>query len=177
MYLSFNCKPSPKATTFQTRPRPELHWSADELSAHLRDLDLAIIDTRTDETDKARAKANVRDTILTYPDVACLVGLWSYNGPAIVNAVKEANKAGQIKVVCFDEEEETLQGVKDGVVFATVVQQPYEFGYQSMKVMAAYLRGDKSVIPASKIKIVDTLAIEKANVDEFWAKLKTLRGQ
>jgi thiosulfate/3-mercaptopyruvate sulfurtransferase len=38
----------PQATTFHVRPRPELHWSADELHAHLRDADLAIIDTRTD---------------------------------------------------------------------------------------------------------------------------------
>lgn len=138
---------------------------------------ITIIDVRTDETDKARAKANVRDTLLTYPDVSCLVGLWSYNGPAIVNAVKEANKAGQVKVVCFDEEEETLQGVKDGIVYATVVQQPYEFGYQSMMVMAKYLGGDKSVIPDNKIKIVETLAIDKEKVDDFWANLKKLRGQ
>jgi thiosulfate/3-mercaptopyruvate sulfurtransferase len=29
--------PAPKVTTFRTRPRPELHWSADELATHLRD--------------------------------------------------------------------------------------------------------------------------------------------
>ena len=40
---------APKGTTFQSRPRPEIHWSADQLSAHLRYADLAIIDTRTDD--------------------------------------------------------------------------------------------------------------------------------
>ena len=40
-------------------------------------------------------------------------GLWSYNGPAILNAVKDAGKIGQIKIVCFDEEDETLAGVKE----------------------------------------------------------------
>ncbi|HEV8483210.1 MAG TPA: substrate-binding domain-containing protein, partial [Blastocatellia bacterium] len=49
-----------------------------------------IIDVRTDETDHVRAKANVADTLVKYPDVAGLVGLWSYNGPAILNAVKDA---------------------------------------------------------------------------------------
>ena len=83
-----------------------------------------IIDVRTDDTDRVRAKANALDTMVKYPDVSCLVGLWSYNGPAIVNAVKEVNKVGTVKVVCFDEEDETLQGIRDGVVFATVVQQP-----------------------------------------------------
>src|SRR5690349_19789531 len=40
-----------------------------------------IIDVRTDETDQARAQRNVEDTLVKYPDVAGLVGLWSYNGP------------------------------------------------------------------------------------------------
>ncbi len=40
---------TPRGTTFQSRPRPEIHWSADELSAHLREKNLAIIDTRSDD--------------------------------------------------------------------------------------------------------------------------------
>ena len=136
-----------------------------------------IIDTRTDDTDRVRAKANVQDTLVKYPDVACLVGLWSYNGPAIINAVKEAGKTGTVKIVCFDEEDETLAGVKAGAVFATVVQQPYEFGRQAMTVMAKYLRGDKSVIPAGKQIFVPTLAIQKDTVEEFQTKLNKLRGR
>ena len=87
------------------------------------------------------------DTLVNIPDVAGLVGLWSYNGPAIVSAVKDAGKVGKVKIVCFDEEDETLAGVKDGAIFATIVQQPYEFGYQSHHELAKYLRGDKSVVP------------------------------
>jgi ribose transport system substrate-binding protein len=135
-----------------------------------------IIDCRTDDTDRVRAKANVLDTIVKYPDVACLVGLWSYNGPAILNAVKDSKKIGQIKIVCFDEEEDTLQGVRDGAISATVVQQPYQFGYQSMTLMSKYLGGDKTVVPADKKVIVPTLAITKDKVDEFAANLKKLRG-
>ncbi|MBC8105271.1 MAG: sugar-binding protein, partial [Anaerolineae bacterium] len=89
---------------------------------------IEILDIRTDETDRARAKANVQDTLVKHPDVAGLVGLWSYNGPAIVNAVREAKKGGQIKIVAFDEEDDTLAGIKNGEIHATVVQQPYEFG-------------------------------------------------
>jgi ribose transport system substrate-binding protein len=135
-----------------------------------------IIDCRTDDTDRVRAKANVLDTIVKYPDVSCLVGLWSYNGPAILNAVKDSKKVGQIKIVCFDEEEDTLQGVRDGAISATVVQQPYQFGYQSMTLMSKYLGGDKTVVPADKKVIVPTLAITKDKVDEFAANLKKLRG-
>ena len=143
----------------------------------LKDSKVRILDVRTDDTDRVRAKANVLDTLVKVPDVACLVGLWSYNGPAILNAVKESGKAGKVRIVCFDEEDETLQGVKDGAIAATVVQQPYEFGYQAIKLMAAVAGGDRSAIPADKMKIVPTKEITKANVDEFWANLKKLRGK
>jgi ribose transport system substrate-binding protein len=109
--------------------------------------------------------------------VAALVGLWSYNGPAILNAVKDAGKVGQVKIVCFDEEDETLAGVKSGAIYATVVQQPYEFGYQSVQLMAKVLAGDKSVIPPSKQIFVPTLIIKKDNVDEFINKTNKLRGR
>jgi len=136
-----------------------------------------IIDVRTDDTDRIRAKSNASDTIVKYSDVAALVGLWSYNGPAILNAVKDAGKVGQIKIVCFDEEDETLAGVKSGAIQATVVQQPYEFGYQSVQLMAKVLGGDRSAIPPSKQIFVPTLIIKKDSVDEFIKKTNRLRGR
>jgi len=38
-----------RGTTFRPQRRPAIHWSADEVHAHLRDADLAVIDTRTDD--------------------------------------------------------------------------------------------------------------------------------
>lgn len=143
----------------------------------LQGSNIQIIDVRTDGADRARAKSNVADTLVSQPDVACLVGLWSYNGPAIVGAAKDAGKIGKVKIVAFDEEDETLNGIKDGAIYGTVVQQPFEFGYQSMAVMAKILGGDKSVIPASKQIIVPTIAIKKEQVEEFTKKINGLRGR
>ena len=136
-----------------------------------------ILDLRTDDTDRARAKTNAADALVKNPEIAAMVGLWSYNGPAILNAIKDANKVGQVKIICFDEEDETLAGVKDGSIFATVVQQPYEFGYQSVKIMAQILGGDRSAIPANKQINVPTLIIKKDGVDEFQKKINQLRGR
>jgi ribose transport system substrate-binding protein len=138
---------------------------------------ITIIDVRTDNTDRVRAKSNASDTIVNNPDIAGMVGLWSYNGPAILSAVREANKVDKIKIVAFDEEDETLNGVKDGAIYATVVQQPFEFGYRSMELMSKVLNGDKSQIPASKQIFVPTLAIKKADVEEFTKKINALRGR
>jgi len=137
---------------------------------------IEIIDVRTDETDRVRAQKNVEDTLVKYPDVACLVGLWSYNGPAIVHGVTSAAKTGQVKIVCFDEEEETLAAVAAGTVHATVVQQPYEFGKQAITKMDKYLGGDKTALAGGK-QIVPTLAIKKDNVADFQARLKKLLGK
>jgi ribose transport system substrate-binding protein len=138
---------------------------------------IRIIDVRTDDADDVRAKANAADTLVRYPDIKGLVGLWSYNGPAILNAVKEAGKTGRVRIITFDEADETLAGVKDGAIFGTVVQQPYEFGYQTIKRMAQAVRGDRSFIPESKQIIVPTLVVNHANVDEFTKKINSLRGR
>jgi ribose transport system substrate-binding protein len=138
---------------------------------------VTIIDVRTDNADSVRAKANAADTLVKHPDVAALVGLWSYNGPAILGAVKDANKVDKVKIVAFDEADETLGGIRDGVIYGTVVQQPFEFGYQSMKLMAKILDGDESGIPASKQIFVPTRQIKKAEVDQFEKDLKALKGK
>ena len=109
---------------------------------------ITIIDVRTDDTDRVRAKANVSETLVSHPDVAALVGLWSYNGPAILGAVRDADKIGQVKIIAFDEDDETLTGVKYGAIAGTVVQQPYEFGYQVDH--AAWPRCSMATDPASR---------------------------
>jgi ribose transport system substrate-binding protein len=138
---------------------------------------IKILDVRTDNADRVRAKSNAADTLVKYPDISALVGLWSYNGPAILSAVKEAGKVGKVKIISFDEEDETLAGVKEGAIYATVVQQPFEFGYRSIHLMAKVLAGDRSEIPATKQIFVPTLAIRQDGVDEFIDKINKLRGR
>src|SRR5262245_35847745 len=136
-----------------------------------------IIDVRTDEADQVRAKANVAEMLVSHPDVAALVGLWSYNGPAILNAAREAGKIGQVKIIAFDEEDATLTGVKSGAIVGTVVQQPFEFGYQAITMLAKVVKGDRSVIPTTHQVFVPTMVIRQSNVDDFRAKLDKLRGR
>ena len=137
---------------------------------------ITILGTRTDETDRAKAIANVQDTLVSNPDVACLVGLWSYNGPAILNGVRDSGKLGQVKIVAFDEEDETLQGIIDSHIEGTIVQQPYEFGYQSVKLLDQLAKGDKSAVPESKQIFVPVRTITKAEVEEFRATLREQIG-
>jgi ribose transport system substrate-binding protein len=137
---------------------------------------VSILDLRTDDTDTVRAQKNAEDTLVKYPDVACLVGLYNYNGPAILNAVRSAGMAGKVKIVCFDENTETLDGVASGDIYATVVQQPFEFGKQAITKMAKYLGGDKDALAGGK-QIVPTRNLKKDDVAGFKADLAKILGQ
>ncbi|WP_131118984.1 sugar-binding protein [Lichenihabitans psoromatis] len=138
---------------------------------------ITMVDVRADDIDQARAKRNVEDTLTANPDINCMVGIYSYNTPQIYQALKEGGKLGQITVIGFDEDPITLGGVKEGTIAGTVVQQPYEWGYQGMKDMAKVIEGDSSVVPAGKLMIIPTKLIEKDNVDAFWAELKQRQGR
>ena len=83
-----------------------------------------------------------------------------------------AGQVGNITVIAFDEDPITLGAVREGSFAGTVVQDPYQWGYQGMKLMASYLEGDKSQIPADGLIIVPTKVIDQANVDDFEAELK-----
>lgn len=142
----------------------------------LKGSNVTVVDVRTDDADHARAKQNAADVLTSTPDIAGMVGIWSYNGPAIYSAVKEAGKAGKVQIVAFDQETDTMNGIKDGTVYATVVQDPYKFGYDSVKMLASLAKGDKSVIPANKLDIVPTQAIKKDNMDAYLADQKKKLG-
>jgi ribose transport system substrate-binding protein len=135
---------------------------------------IEIVDTFTDEGQRPRAQNNVRDALDKYPDLKCLVGLWSYNPPAIIQVLKEKELTGKIKVVAFDEETPTLDGLEEGIVHSTVVQQPYEFGYQSIRVLAQLARDEDPKLPANGLMYIDVKVIDKSSVKEFREKLQQL---
>ena len=137
---------------------------------------IEIVEVLGDNKNQDRAKSNVEDTITKHDDIGCLVGLWSYNGPAILNAVKAAEKAGKINIVTFDEDAETLQGIADGHIHGTVVQQPYMFAYESVRILAALARGQDAKIPANKVVEVPVEIVRKEGVKAFVDKLEKYKA-
>jgi ribose transport system substrate-binding protein len=144
------------------------------LKESLAGSNVEVIDLLTDDNNKVQAKDNAAATIQKYPDIAGMVGLWSYNGPAILEAVKNADKVGKIKIICFDDHKSTLDGIKAGSIFGTVAQQPYEYGYQGMQLIAKILRGDRSVIPDDKKFIIPPIIIQRENLDDYNNKAQQL---
>lgn len=145
-----------------------------------------ILTTLLDQGAIQVAKQKVEDAINAHPDVELFVGLFVYNPPAILQALRQANKLGRIKVAAFDEDDMTLQGIKDGHVIGTVVQNPYEYGYQSVRVLHEILKGNRQVIPSNKYIDIPARAVtidgrqvygeSTEKLEDFWADLKDKLG-
>jgi ribose transport system substrate-binding protein len=133
--------------------------------------------TLTDQFDRVKAKANCEDAVLRYPDLAGVVGLFAYNAPLCIEALKQTQKLGAIKIFSFDEADETLQGIKDGSVSGTIVQNPYEYGFQSIKLLKDIVGGNTSAIPADKFIDIPARRIDRSNIDAFWTDLKKKIGK
>ncbi len=142
----------------------------------LKGTKITLIDVRGDDIDQARAKANVSDALVADPTVTCMVGFYSYNTPQIYAALKQAGDLGKIIVIVigFDGDPVTLGGVKEGTIAGTVVQQPFQWAYQGMKLMAAYTKGDKSGIPANHLIIIPTKIVTRDTVDAYAGDLKAM---
>ena len=123
------------------------------------------------------AQSQAEDALARFPDIDGMIGLFAYNPPAIVNAVKGAGKLGEVAIIGFDEDAGTLQGIKDGHIFGTIVQNPYMYGYESVRVLAALARGDQSVVPDNKFIDIPARKITPENVEAFHAELRKLLGE
>jgi len=133
---------------------------------------IQIIDTLADGHKTVTALENVQAALTKHPDVAGLVGLYGYHGPAMLAAVRSAGKAGQVKIVCFDEYSDTLAGIAAGDIYGSVVQKPIKLGYETILRMEKYLRGDKTQLAGGKI-LISSRTVTKDDVAAFQAKLNT----
>lgn len=103
-----------------------------------------------DETKEDKAQDNAKDAIeqlKTTPNVA-LVGLYAYNPKAILEAARSKQMVGKIKIVGFDEDYVTLDGIAKGEIEGTVVQDPFNYGFESVRLLSILAKGgDKSQLP------------------------------
>jgi ribose transport system substrate-binding protein len=134
---------------------------------------LQIIDTLPDQSKDAVAQQNAEEALAKHPDLAGMIGLNSYTGPAILQAARGAGKAGRVKIVCFDDDSDTLAGIAAGEIYGTIVQKPFWIGYDSISSMGNFLRGDKKQLAAGKL-FVPTKAVTKDNVVAFQIEQKNL---
>jgi ribose transport system substrate-binding protein len=108
----------------------------------------------TDETDEAKAQQNAKGVIEALKDTpnVGLVGLYAYNPKQILLAYR--SKKGEVKhpmkLFGFDEDWTTLEGIMRGEIEGTVVQNPFLYGYNSVKILATLAKG--GTVPDDRVK-------------------------
>ncbi|MDA0932426.1 MAG: sugar-binding protein [Planctomycetota bacterium] len=148
----------------------------DAPDAELEGQGFRILGTLTDNADAPRAKSNAEDVLSRVPDLDAMVGLFAYNGPMCLEALRQVGKLGAVKVIAFDEDAATLRGIRDGHIVGTIVQDPFRYGYESVRIAAALAAGDNTVLPPSGFVDVPARRVDARNVDAFEADLRERLG-
>lgn len=103
-------------------------------------------DRMADGMDKSKARDNVRNAIANHKDLVALVGIWAYNAPAIAQVVTETQTRDQFAVVTFDAQAVAIEDMANGKIDAMVVQNPFDMGLQSVRLLKAMLTDDEATI-------------------------------
>ncbi|MEY3025156.1 MAG: D-ribose-binding periplasmic protein precursor [Planctomycetota bacterium] len=144
----------------------------DEPSKVFTENGYTVVGTWTDSFDRAKAKANIEDVIIKHPDLALMTGLFEYNSTLAVEVLRQTGKVGKIQLAAFDEGADVIAAIREGFVLGTVVQDPYGYGYESVKVLNAFCKGDMSMVPANGVINIPARVIRKDNAESFWKDLK-----
>ncbi len=110
--------------------------------------------------------------------IDAFVCLDSASGKMVADAIKRTKDTSRI-LVAWDVNPDTLQGIKDGVIEATVVQKPFTMGYVGLKALdeiyhypPAQLTKDFSTdafAPYPAFIDTGTSLVDKSNVDGYLA--------
>jgi ribose transport system substrate-binding protein len=98
---------------------------------------ISVVQTVNDNASASTAQTDAETILANNPGVTGLYGVYSYDGPALAQAVTSANKSATVKIVSDDSDTQTLAAVSSGVISGTIVQMPYEQGYTGALILTA----------------------------------------
>ncbi|GLX67573.1 substrate-binding domain-containing protein [Paenibacillus glycanilyticus] len=106
---------------------------------------LRIADVRASNISRLQAAQQTEEMLREHPDITTLVGFSSLDGIGMAEAVARL-KPGQVSIYAFDDLEDTLTAIGNKQIQSSIVQQPYQMGYQAMSLLNGYFAG-KSAAP------------------------------
>jgi ribose transport system substrate-binding protein len=105
--------------------------------------DIQLVSTLYSQSDATQAMQKTEDMLTSVPDLA---GIFAANEPAVVgaaNVLKQRNLAGKVKLVGFDASDAEVAALKEGVVQALVVQNPFKMGFEGVRLAVQAIKGEK----------------------------------
>jgi ribose transport system substrate-binding protein len=98
---------------------------------------IQVVQKVNDNLQASTATSDAETILANNPDVNGLYGVYSYDGPALAQAVQSAGKASSVSIVSDDSDAQTLSFIGSGVIGGTVVQMPYQQGYTGAYILTA----------------------------------------
>ncbi|EHD22569.1 MULTISPECIES: ABC transporter substrate-binding protein [Brenneria] len=92
------------------------------------------------ETSSTKAAQQVAAALQGNPDLKGIYVTHSAAATGASSAIIEAGKRGTVKLISFDGDPQQIRDLKDGIYDALIIQQPYDMGYQAVKLAAQLVR-------------------------------------
>ncbi len=142
---------------------------------------MRLVDTKACDDQKDKAQQEATSLIGAYPNLKCIMAICSPAVPGAAEAVKQAGKAGVVKVLGLGLPSENKAYVRDGVTQAVILWRVEDLGYLTVKVTEAVAKGTlkpgATEFDAGKLGKVDVqgdnivlgkpFIFTKENIDQF----------
>jgi len=101
-----------------------------------------ILDPRYVDNDIAKSLMTAEDLITTYDD---LIGIYADNnhtGDGVAKAIEQAELQDNVMVVAFDDDEDEIIALRDGVIKTLIIQDQFNMGYSGCAYAIKALNGE-----------------------------------
>lgn len=108
---------------------------------------LKLIAQQSSESDYNTALQVTQDILTANPN---LNGIYAGNEPSVLGAaeaVRQAGKAGQIKIIGWDTSDGQIESLQEGVITGLIAQNPFKMGYSAVQTAIAKTRGEPGPPP------------------------------
>jgi len=138
--------------------------------------DIEVVDVVNDKADPSYAPTVYMQAIQANPDIVGIGGTDGDSGKGAAIAVHEAGRAGDIKVVAMDRNDDMLSYIEDGTIYGSVAQKSYLEAFLAIHLMHWQNTDGMKVLPDWKAAAINPLpeqvvtgvmVINKDNVAQF----------
>lgn len=123
--------------------------------------EIEVLEVLIDEGDIQRCRDQLVKAIEAHPELAGVVGLNSYHGGLIAETLEAMGLVDRVDAVAFDAVEATLDAIEQGKVYATVAQDPYQYGYETVSRLVTNCQLAKPQLPLVGIKSTVNISTKK----------------
>lgn len=122
---------------------------------------LKIVDTDSSDAMLLEAEIITRKILNRNDNINALFCTSALDGIGAARAVKDLNYKDRVKIICFDDLDDTLSNIRNGLVSATIVQKSNEMGYRAVNIIMDKIEGKSNKFSKS---LIDVNVINNSNI-------------